>query len=182
MKKIIKIALLSLTFLFLIPQKVSAHNLQSDGSIGAVLHVDPEDDPIVGSQSSLFFEFKDKNNQFKPQTCDCSFLITKEEKEVFRQDLFANSDGSLESASVSFTFPEKGVYKIIVTGSPKVAGAFQPFTLKYDLRVAREEELSDNSKGADNKTYSPWIYASLFLISIFIVGVFLSKKRESSKS
>ncbi len=118
---------------------VSAHILRSDGSIGAVLHIDPEDDPIAGQQSGFFFEFKDKQNKFTPTNCDCTFSINEQSKEIYSQPLFAgNANPNLENASIFYTFPKKDVYEVAVVGKPIQANAFQPFTLRYDLRVDRE--------------------------------------------
>src|SRR5438045_57931 len=92
------------TFVFwLNPHIVSAHVLKTDGNIGAVLHIDPDDDPIAGSQASFFFEFKDIQGKFQSQNCDCTFSIAEDGKEIFSQPLFQNnSNPSLTSASVFF--------------------------------------------------------------------------------
>ncbi len=120
-----------------------AHILKTDGAIGAVLHIDPEDDPIAGSQSGFFFEFKDKEGKFEAKNCDCTFSIIEDSKQIFSQPLFeTNPNPSLTSASVFYTFPERNVYQAKVVGKPQTPGAFQPFTLVYDVRVARVAENS----------------------------------------
>lgn len=48
-----------LLLVFALPQTASAHVLQTDGSIGAVLHVDPDDNPIIGEKATFFFDLKD---------------------------------------------------------------------------------------------------------------------------
>src|SRR5882672_6466726 len=75
MKKNLIIALFIILVLFFVATPVEAHFLASDRNIGAVLHVDPNDQPIAGSQTSFFFEFKDKQNKFKAENCDCTFAI-----------------------------------------------------------------------------------------------------------
>lgn len=128
-------------FVYVVPTQVLAHTLESSGSIGAVLHVTPDDDPIAGEVSGFYFEFKDKNNKFQPENCVCTVSIKKGDDEIFSTDLFgANSDPSLSNASFNFTFPEKNIYKIVINGEPKISGEFQSFQLSYDLRVERISE------------------------------------------
>ena len=129
------LSFLLLTFLF-IPQRVSAHVLQTDKSIGAVLHISPDDDPKVGEKNGFFFEFKDKENKFKPQDCTCVFSIMQNGKELFTQPLFQdNVDPNLTNASLFYSFPKPDIYQIRVAGKPTTSGAFQAFTLNYDVRV-----------------------------------------------
>lgn len=162
--------------LFTFPSPVSAHVLKSDGNIGAVLHIDPDDDPIVGSPAGFFFEFKDKQNRFTPQNCDCTFSVTEDGKQLFSRPLFQNSQNpSLENSSVFFTFPERNVYQVKVSGTPNTPGAFQSFTLTYDVRVAREApNQSANPSQTAGQPAPSWISTHIpHLIGGAIVGIFL---------
>jgi hypothetical protein len=175
--KYLSIILLILVFLTITFRNVYAHILKTDGSIGAVMHVTPEDDPIAGERSDFYFEFKDRNNKFKPENCDCIISILRSGKEIFSQPLFAsNTDPSLSNASLSFTFPQKDVYKIKVAGKPKSPGAFIAFTLEYDLRVARVTEgLDSNGQApAAEPEQKNWFLPYLpFLLGGFIAIAFL---------
>ena len=145
MKKIL--LLLLVTFLFLsTPKPAEAHFLATDGSIGAILHVDPNDSPVAGSQASFFFDFKDKQNKFKPENCNCTFEIDANGKTIFYQNLFQNnSNPSLSNASVFYTFPTINVYEIKVIGTPVTPHAFQPFTLVWYFRVDQQANQNNNS-------------------------------------
>ncbi len=141
--QIFLIALFLVSLLF--APLASAHILQSNGSIGAVLHIDPEDDPIAKQQAGFFFEFKDKEQKFKPENCECTFKIIEGGKEMYSQRLFQNNQNpSLSNASVLYTFPQKDIYQVIVTGKPLAPNSFQPFTLTYDIRVTREATKSSS--------------------------------------
>ena len=172
-----------LAFVFLLlPSQASAHILATDQNIGAVLHVDPDDDPIVGQQSSFFFEFKDKQNKFQPKNCICIFSILEGGKNIFSQSLFQdNTDPNLSSASVFYTFPQKDVYKIQVVGRPTTPGEFQSFTLVYDLRVERE---SNNQPSTNQNWFSTHIIHIIVALAIFVfVGVaFAFQMKKSQKS
>ncbi len=140
---------LYMALILLAPPKIGAHVLEKNNSIGAVLHIDPEDDPVAGQQSGFFFEFKDTQNSFRPEDCICTVSVLADQKEIYSQPLFENEDKpSLTNASFFYTFPEKNIYKIRIVGKPKTQNAFKPFTLSYDVRVARES----NSKVESVKT------------------------------
>lgn len=143
MKKLLFVIVLFVVFIVLIlPSKSFAHVLETSGSVGAVIHVSPDDDPIAGRITDFFFDFKDKENKFKPNNCDCWYTITNSSgEEIDRQALFADSkQPSLTNASFSFTFPKKDVYTIKIIGKPLTPKAFEMFELTYNIRVARDLE------------------------------------------
>ena len=109
LNKSMKIFFLLLVIVFISLKSVSpvyAHFLATDRNIGAILHVDPNDQPVAGSQASFFFQFLDKQNKFDPQHCDCTFEINENGKTVYSQSLFkSNSNPSLSNASAFYTFP-----------------------------------------------------------------------------
>lgn len=156
----------------IVPPSVSAHILQADGNIGAVLHIDPQDDPVAGQQSAFFFEFKDKTGKFSSWACNCTFAILQGGKELVIQPLFpASSDASADTASVFFTFPKRDVYQIRVNGTPVTPNTFQPFTLTYDVRVAREKTGSTT----DEKKPFPPVAAVLIGLALFFIVILLIK-------
>ncbi len=137
----------------------------------------PEDDPIAGEQSDFYFEFKDKENKFKPVDCDCTISILQSGKEIFSQQLFSNNTNpSLSNASLSFTFPQRDVYKVRIVGKPNSPGAFNDFTLEYDLRV---ERISENLQTAAEQTapaqpeINNWVLTHIFHISVGFLAVAL---------
>jgi hypothetical protein len=131
-----------------------AHVLKTDGTIGAVLHIDPEDDPIAGQDASIFFEFKDTKNQFKVENCNFNVVITEDGQELSRQQL-ADS-----SSHIIYSFPHKGIYTVTVSGVPN-NGSFQQFSLSYDVRVAREGTSTNTSPN-----HLPWITAGVLALGL----------------
>ncbi|MGH7203099.1 MAG: hypothetical protein ACREHC_01505 [Candidatus Levyibacteriota bacterium] len=169
--------LISVLFLFfaLIPQQVFAHFLATDKNIGAVLHVDPNDEPIAGSQASFFFEFKDKENKFDPQNCDCTFLIKENDNTIYSQPLFQdNNKPSLNNAHVVYTFPQKDVYQVQVVGKPNTLNAFAPFTLSWDFRIDQEANPQSNQSNTNFNTKF-LRYIIIFGIAIVIIILFFFK-------
>lgn len=103
---------------------MSAHVLKTDSDIGAVLHIYPDDDPIVNESSNLFFEVKDKSGTFSWSTCVCKMHILLDGKEEYV--------GPVGQSGSSYIFPKKGIYQVQLSGeSPE-------FLLSYDVRVSRE--------------------------------------------
>lgn len=164
--------IVSLIFIFQ-PKLVFAHVLKTDGDIGAILHIDPDDDPIAGSLSTFFFEFKDRTDKFKPQDCDCNISIFEGGKDIYSQPLFQNNPSpSLDNASFSYTFPEKNVYQVTIYGKPKTPNEFQTFYLNYDIRVARTATPT-NMPSAQSNTSSSISQYLIIALGIFIIGIIL---------
>lgn len=158
---------------------IFAHTLKTDGSIGAVIHIDPEDDPIIGEPAYFFFDFKDKDGKFKAEDCTCVATISRDNQVLATQTLAA--DTSLQSSSFSYTFPEKGVYHIEVSGQPLSTNGFQSFKLNYDLRVER----TSNDKNSLSFGYS-FLDKNFHLIAlgiilvVFLTVFFLGKRKTKS--
>lgn len=182
MKKLIPILFLAIA-LFTFAQPAHAHFLATDGSIGAVLHVDPNDEPIAGSQASFFFEFKDKENKFKPENCDCTFEIDQNGKNIYSQPLFQNnSNPSLSNASVFYTFPQKDVYQIKVVGKPLTPHTFQQFTLTWDFRV--DQQAGGQAVLGTQTNFFAEHVTYLVLIGVLLIGFliyFLSNTHKRKK-
>ncbi len=160
---------------------VFAHVLKSDGSVGVVMHIDPEDDPIVGQPASFFLEFKEKNETFKADNCNCKLSIYKDGKEIFSQPLSLDSSNSgVYQSAVYFTFPEKNVYTIKIAGLPKSEGNFQPFNLSYDLRVSREPDSQPAKTESESsrwiKNHIPHLIGSFLIAGFFIYAMIKQSK------
>lgn len=142
-----KILFALLLFFWLPIGIVSAHTLKTDGMIGVIMHIDPDDDPIAGQSANFYFEFEDKQNKFQPSLCNCQVTIAEGGQHIFSQTLAKTvSTGSMTgNGDFSFIFPKEDVYQLTLRGQPKTPGAFQPFTLEYDIRVDRSSSSAATS-------------------------------------
>lgn len=109
-----------------------AHVLKIDGSIGAVLHIEPDDAPRVNEPTKYEVAFHDENGKFNLQACNCSVVIQRNNMTVLAAALVP-SERELSRNRV--TFMETGVYSMRFIGTPKTGDTFQPFTLNYEIRV-----------------------------------------------
>ncbi len=178
MKKVfLLVSFLSIFSLMFPLQNALAHVLKTDGSIGAVIHINPEDDPIAGQESGFFFEFKDTKNAFSPAKCNCIFSVKQNGQELNSQSLFQNSSSpSLEDVSVYYTFPQKGIYTVSVSGTPITQDDFEPFNLNWDIRVEREASAVSERTGDENQNVK---YIILVAAVVIIVGLVLSRKKKT---
>lgn len=164
------------------PNYADAHSLKTDGSIGAVMHVNPEDDPIVGEESSFYFEFKDKNKTFEPKNCECTFSVLQNGKVLISQPLFQDTaDPGLSHASASYYFPDRGVYTIRVSGQPKTEQLFSPFTLDYGIRVSRTTgSQTSQNKGNWFTEHVPHLIGGA--IGLTLLGFFVFKNGRKKET
>lgn len=121
--------------LFGLYSTASAHILQSDDDIGAILHVYPDDNPITGRPTEYIVSFTDITKRFSLKRCDCFVSYKLDDKVISTQRLVASTD--LDSKN-SFTFSDPGVYDIEITGTPTRTGEFEPFELMFTKRVVSD--------------------------------------------
>ena len=159
----------------------SAHVLKTDGSIGAIMHIDPDDDPIAGSPATFFFELKDKDGKFKGADCNCQVAIVQNGQQLYTAPLFqAGQTVDINTPVFSFTFPEEAVYQVVFTGKPITAGEFQTFTLNYDVRVDRQvapaSAANPSAPPSDGHLFHYILFGGGFLAILFL---YLNEKRKS---
>lgn len=151
-------------FLFLaVPQTANAHVLVTDKNIGAVMHIEPDDDPVAGEVSSFALDFQDKSGQFSLSDCACTFSIKENGKTLTTQPLAARGN---TSAGAQFNFPTQDVYGLVINGKPLLGSNFQSFSLTYDIRV-------DRGVSGQATTSGPKLLRGSYLIGLSAVGVFL---------
>lgn len=118
----------------LIPTGIaSAHVLKTDGDIGVVLHINPDDNPVSGEMTNYELSFQETSRQFRLSECLCSIAFIKDSTTLATNALTATSDQISED---TYVFPKAGVYTLRVTGEPKQVGEFQSFSLDYIVRVS----------------------------------------------
>lgn len=160
--------LASVASVFTFNSYAQAHFLATDRSIGAELHIEPDDNPIVNQTATFFFDVNDKMNKFQPTQCRCRVVIKENGRQLDSKSL---SQADLSISTLSYIFPKKDVYQVQLVGSPIQSGAFQPFTLTWDVRVDR-----DNGHGGAVSS-SPFVHfvqryiPPIVLIFLAILGI-----------
>ncbi len=145
-----------------------AHFLQTSNGIGGVIHVEPNDQPLVGVDTQMYIELKDTNNRLSETNCKCTIEIKKNGvvTSSSNPDISKTNDGSI-LVSQTVQFPEKGVYQVVLIGTAKQQ-EFDQFTLVYDIRADR---------GIESLYTNPnWIIGGVIFIGI-LVAIFWFKLR-----
>lgn len=116
------------------PETTQAHVLLTDtkANIGAVLHINPDDDPIAGQTNQLYFDVQDKGSKVRITYSGYELLINDE--------LGKTAKPALEIANTtliaSYNFPRQGLYKLTLRSKSSYE-QFQKVAMTYSLRVSR---------------------------------------------
>lgn len=166
---------------FSVSQFSFAHILDRDDSMGVVIHIDPDDDPIVGEGSTFFFEYKDKENKFQISNCNCFLQIYDPNNEkVFDVNLLETkisghghkASNSETAAGIEFVFDDKGVYKIKLNGNPKDGTSFKSFSIEDTIRVERVSKTKiqvHDDKSKFHERSAIHLFFFLFIAVAFVV-------------
>lgn len=149
-----------------------AHEFKSDGPIGALLHIDPDDSAIAGEAAHIYLAFKDENEQFTPSNCDCILTIARNGSAIYSGPVapLQNSAYGSNVLSMEYNFPSKGIYTLTVKGSSSEK-KFQPFQISYDIRVEREVARPVNTL--------PYLLGGVAAMIIVIVAFIIKFRKRS---
>jgi hypothetical protein len=138
------------TLLALAPLAASAHVLKVDGQIGALLHTDPDDAPLVGTPTAFYLQFKDSAAPLMLQD-DYALDVTVSNSTGATAEILPVGWSYVGTGELdfSYTFPEKGSYTLNVLGVPKKQG-FSTFALHYDILAGADNPDHDSDIAAFN--------------------------------
>jgi hypothetical protein len=138
----------SITSLILIalalPLLTSAHVLKTDGTIGVVIHLAPDDAPLAGAPTPIYFAFKNTEGAFDIATCECALWVSsyaeRNSVDLAQPDSIIHTHGNPASADASYVFPRPDIYAVRIIGTPRDGAAFEKFDVTFDVRVAEYAE------------------------------------------
>jgi len=166
MKKLLAIMLVLAPLVVLVP-KVSAHFPATSGTIIAELHVEPDDNPVVGKPQTLDLILSDSTEHFNIAGCACVLSISKDGQPLYFQPVNAPNTGKptiYSTQGVPYTFATAGNYRITFSAQPLVKGDFEPFNLNWDLEVPTAAETSGFSVTTFIK------YFAVILLIFLVIG------------
>jgi len=99
-------------------------------------HVAPNDNPIQSNKHTYISSLR-MHKQFSLAQCRCTVTISEQGKQIYKQQLVEKKESkpNIWGTSMSYIFPQQDVYHVVITGTPKIAKAFQPFTISWYFRV-----------------------------------------------
>ena len=128
---------LLLSLLALSASSALAHELARDGNVAALMHTDPDDAPLIGKPTAVFFELNQRGGRaIALSGCTCSLNVyagsVRAGAKPVVQGKLKQGKGEILS---SVTFPAAGAYTMVLQGKPKTGAAFDPFKLSWTVRA-----------------------------------------------
>ena len=121
--------------LLLSPGIAKAHDLEVNHGYTAVLHLDPDDDPLAGQPSVLNFFMGKAGASFNQNDYKVSIDISSAGKRLQHSNVAPRVFGDASDGVVNYTFPRIAVYKVDLYGVLKADNSPQ-FHMSYTVRVA----------------------------------------------
>ncbi len=165
---------LVLAWITLLPHSLSAHEYISNNGIGAVLHIEPDDDPIIGQSATLLYEFSSRNKNFDVRECTCVLTIAT----AATSSTLLLDPVSVYLGRVDTIFPKRDSYTLTLSGTPKVAGAFNSFTLTDQLPVARAP--GERAK-LSHHFYHLVVAGASILVGLYSLATYYMRGRQASE-
>lgn len=111
-----------------------AHVLLRDDTvnIGAVLHIKPDDNPIAGEISELYFDIQDKNSSVRIPYSGYDLIVTDEAN----QSTTVATEVSDSTVIAKYNFPTQGLYRLELKSKAQY-DQFQKVSMQDSLRVER---------------------------------------------
>lgn len=129
------VGVIAVLVLLLAPHKIAqAHVLLVDKqtNIAAVFHTNPQDDPIAGEDSELYFDIQDKNSEVRIPYDGYSLLITDE----VGNETAVKIKAAGSTVIAEYVFPSRGLYRLDLKSLPQYDD-FQKVAMSSSLRVNR---------------------------------------------
>ncbi len=175
-------SLLVVAFLFagvFFSSLVSAHAFETDGNMTVILHVEPDDSPRAGQKQQLVFFYKDATQQFTSKNCNCRVTITRPDGSTSYSGL-AQASGA-QSNELSYTFQSSAVYGLTLSGTPRSAGSFQPFVIRYDVHVTPDPLRHGADTNSILSTVISLLTVTASLTVIVLLGYYALKRSSTSR-
>lgn len=160
-----KINKIFLTFLiisssFVLVSKVSAHAIRENNGMSVMMHINSDDLAYTGQQNNLAFYLTYKDVHTDIKDCECLLEVFRDGKKVLSREV-TDTNNKLKISKMA-------IYIIRISGKPKTAGQFEPFSVEWDIRP-EEGEGSGVGQFVDENFTILIIGVVLFILIFFSV-------------
>ena len=163
-KRFLAALTLTLLVVFSVPMpQASAHVLETDNGVSAILHLKPDDNPIAGKAVPVNLLFSNDVGGFKLNDYKVQLRLLENSTLKFSGSVQPLFFGSATEGEVMATFPSAGVYDVKVIGTPTAKDA-PPFSLTFDVKVAAK---ATNA----SKTGLGGVSATIGMFSLIVLGM-----------
>lgn len=165
MRKLVIIMLIGIFVYALTPLHTEAHVFITDknNTHGAILHITPDDDPIAGETSTLYFDTQGLENS------EVSLKVRDTVTGKIDQLAAVTADSPL--ATMQYAFPTQGIYELVFSVS---GDDTQTFT-KHQ-RVSRG--VSTDNSVAENHLWAEMLLILSGIGLVVLFAVFLDRRKE----
>jgi hypothetical protein len=133
----------------LVPVPVLAHNVKTAGNVAATFHIEPDHNPRAGEPAQTWFALTKQGGEILSlDRCNCQLKVLSGTQTVAQPELKSISAETYKGIpGADVVFPNAGIYKLEISGTPKQAGDFSAFKLAYEVTVQ-----AGQTKTASNPT------------------------------
>lgn len=122
----------------------NAHKTEVSGDVAGVWHVEPNHRPIAGQTAQIWVALTRRGGQtLSLQEASCRMAVYREPRKADSKPIsqpaltWINIEQYRGVPSAKVTLPMIGLYQAELNCSPKMAGSFKPFQMRYQLTVSR---------------------------------------------
>lgn len=153
-----------------------AHVLVNQNTVGAVLHIAPDDNPYAGVDSRVMLTFKDTAGRFTVADCDCRLELHEKDQLI---DQSTVEETGTDTGTATITFPRQATYDLKIIGQPRTTGQFEAFTITHTVNVARSKTLGTTAVAEQFRLHLVHVVLTFIAISAFIYLVHRQDKETT---
>ncbi len=137
-RRLIATVLLATSLIACAGTTASAHVLESNNGVSAVLHITPDDDPTAGVATPIGLEFNSTIPGFDLGNYKTDIVVTGTSVSASSPAVTMSSDSSDPLyGTAQVTFPDPGTYSIVVHGVANDTARDKDFSITYEVRAER---------------------------------------------
>jgi hypothetical protein len=136
--KFMKYAFALFSLFALLTAPAYAHDLEKDKNVGALFHIEPDDQPKAGVPVEGWFEIRKKGgDSITAQDCSCSVKLYSGKPNSKAKPIGEYTLSGKERVMAKLMFPSPGPYTVRLVGQPKKGSkvTFAPFQINWPVRA-----------------------------------------------
>jgi hypothetical protein len=139
-----------------------AHTTQVAGDVAGTWHIEPNHNPKAGEPATAWIALTREGGQLLPlESANCQLAVYAQPRQPIDAPVLEPTLAAITAEQyqgipgAKIIFPQTGIYELELSCTPKTAGNFQPFDMRYEVTVAE-----GTAPPAANSTASSEIAAS----------------------
>ncbi|MGI0492254.1 hypothetical protein ACN4EG_10595 [Alkalinema pantanalense CENA528] len=123
---------------------ILAHNVQTEGKVGVLFHIEPGHNPKAGEPAQAWFALtREGGDPISLDQCACKLTVYDGPTAIATPTLKALSPERYSSVpGADVIFPKAGLYRLELKGQPKTGEDFNTFQVSYEVTVQPPSKVS----------------------------------------